>query len=46
VGVSIGTLHNWRKSGRIEAVKTPGGQWEFNVRPFVGAKAGTGRKGA
>lgn len=44
VGVSVPTLHNWRKAGRIEAEQSPGGRWLFDVRPFVEkATAGKGR---
>jgi hypothetical protein len=35
VGVSIRTLNNWRKAGRIDAEQTPAGRWLFDVRPFL-----------
>lgn len=30
MGVVAYTIRRWAKSGRIEAVKTPGGHWRFS----------------
>jgi predicted site-specific integrase-resolvase len=43
IGISVATLHNWRKDGRVRAAQTPGGKYVYDVRPFVEGK-GRGRK--
>jgi hypothetical protein len=34
-GVTAMTLHNWRRAGKIEAVKDAAGRYLFDVRPFL-----------
>ena len=38
-GVSVQTMHVWRKAGKITAVKDVSGRFLFDVRPFVAVKA-------
>jgi predicted site-specific integrase-resolvase len=39
IGISVPTLHAWRKAGKIEARQTPAGKYVYDVRPWV-QKAG------
>ena len=43
IGVSVPTIHNWRKAGKIEASKTPGGKFTYDVRPWVQREPAAGR---
>lgn len=35
LGVSVGTLRNWRLAGRLKAKQGAGGRWLYDVRPLV-----------
>ena len=35
IGISVPTLHAWRKAGTIEATQTPAGKYVYDVRPWV-----------
>ena len=36
LGVHTRTLYNWERSGKIKAIRTPGGQRMYNIREFLG----------
>jgi predicted site-specific integrase-resolvase len=38
LGVTVMTLHNWRRAGKIEAEQDAAGRYLFDVRPFVKGK--------
>jgi DNA-binding transcriptional MerR regulator len=44
VGVSVQTLNNWRKAGRIEAKQDAAGRYRYDVRPFVKAETDAEQK--
>lgn len=31
LGISVGTVYNWLKSGKLEATKTENGEWDISV---------------
>jgi predicted site-specific integrase-resolvase len=35
IGVSMSTLHNWRRDGRIKTGKSPTGRFTYDVTPWV-----------
>lgn len=41
LGVNRRTVHAWAKSGRVRAVKTPGGHWRIDARDLVATRLST-----
>ncbi|MFN4000911.1 MerR family DNA-binding transcriptional regulator [Microcella sp.] len=41
LGVSVGTLRNWEKSGKIATFRTPGGQRRFRAEDVEALRSGT-----
>lgn len=35
LGITLGTLHNWDKAGKIETIRTPGGHRLYNVEKYI-----------